>query len=205
MNEGPAQVYAVAYQHELEEEASIAAEVAPDVSFVSWPSYEELDDITGRQYHSLLRFHRDCYKAAVSIITKPPRSVLDALVPCNGCRIPDKWSGKELTGLAKPKQPTSRPNWWILYKSQAKDMLPARYTYWKHGAFAGVCHGRGDEHVDIGVLRILLEEHGEQARWSHRRAQGPPRQRTFHCEEDRPLKSFGLHAPCPTSVHLRLN
>ncbi|KAI0073228.1 hypothetical protein K474DRAFT_1649836 [Panus rudis PR-1116 ss-1] len=65
--EEPVRVYAMARRYGLNKEANLAAR-ASMAEKAEWPRYDELNHITGGEFHQLLQLHRDRAKAAVKLL-----------------------------------------------------------------------------------------------------------------------------------------
>ena len=79
----PLRVYALSVRFELEEEVNLAAFHACKLSLEQWPDCEELDYISGSQYHALLVHHRRRGTEAVRL--------LQALSLASSCRCGRNW------------------------------------------------------------------------------------------------------------------
>ena len=109
LQKSPIRVYAIACQHEFEEEARTASRHTLRISLLDAPPCKELQQINAYDYHRLLVLHRRRSAAAVELLTAP----VD--LKCMHCNT------SAFTSHDAPK-------WWYSFEGAAREELAVRPT-----------------------------------------------------------------------------
>lgn len=107
LRSNPVMVYAIACQWNLEKEAKVAARSTVGLNALRQPLGEELDIMTARQFHALLRYNGDC-NAAMRKVVNNFRRYNFYQFGCMSCgnsqshiRFSSKWLGYYLQNVAE--------------------------------------------------------------------------------------------------------
>lgn len=109
LQKSPIRVYAIACQHEFEEEARIASRHTLRISLLDAAPCKELQYISAYDYHRLLAVHRRRSAAALELLTAPPD------LKCMHCNT------SAFTAHDAPK-------WWYSFEAAARTELAVRPT-----------------------------------------------------------------------------